>query len=590
MAHTTGPQIGARPRPQWTRPRARRGAGRALTAVAASAALVSPGLIGSPAMAATTVIDTQAPTPAANLHSTGTTTSTVALAWGPSSDNVAVDRYEVWQGDADYSAWTLVTTLPATSLSYTRSGLATDTTFTFGLRAFDAAGNKSGPSNISVAKTVGVVTPVTDTSPPSAAQRLKVIASNAVSVSLAWEPATDNVAVHHYEVWRGDAASNNWVLAGVVPAASPTYVNSGLAQSTRYTFAVRAFDAAGNKSASSNAVLALTAPGSGPTPTPTVAPTQTPTPVPTVKPTPTPVPTVKPTPVPVPSSDSTRFYADNSPINMPIPGNAVLDPANDAWVAHARQTAWYLDVIDYSMPIVRASGSERRFTVRTDHDGDWGPAFPAGRTIPLDPAWKQSPGSDGWLTVIDTDGTAYWLWQYSWNNSNPTAAWGGSGPIGKAQVQPWATSGSGTGSGLSPVAGTITQADLQRGVIDHALAFSDTWTASTFKAPANKSDGPDRGSPAMPEGQRVQLDPAINVDAQGWSPIEKMVAKALQTYGAYLVDTSGGSFGLYAQMDQAASGGDPGPMWQAVGVTGDYPTMRNIPMGSLRFMRNWNGS
>jgi chitodextrinase len=79
-----------------------------------------------------------------------------------------------------------------------------------------------------------------------------VIASSQLtdrSVTLGWPASTDNVAVTGYRVYR------NGVLAGSV--ASNTFTDSALAASTTYSYAVQAFDAAGNQSGM-GAALAVT--------------------------------------------------------------------------------------------------------------------------------------------------------------------------------------------------------------------------------------------------------------------------------------------------------------------------------------------
>lgn len=83
--------------------------------------------------------DTQAPTAPSNLRVTATTSSTVSLAWNASSDNVGVASYEITQNAA------VVGSNPATT--FTVSGLSPSTSYTFAVRARDAAGNISSPSN-----------------------------------------------------------------------------------------------------------------------------------------------------------------------------------------------------------------------------------------------------------------------------------------------------------------------------------------------------------------------------------------------------------------------------------------------------------
>lgn len=82
--------------------------------------------------------DTQAPTAPASLRSTATTATSVALAWNASTDNVAVTSYEVFRGGV--SAGT------TTSTAFTVTGLAANTSYSFTVKAKDAAGNASAAS------------------------------------------------------------------------------------------------------------------------------------------------------------------------------------------------------------------------------------------------------------------------------------------------------------------------------------------------------------------------------------------------------------------------------------------------------------
>ncbi|WP_346010319.1 lytic polysaccharide monooxygenase [Paenibacillus sp. SYP-B3998] len=86
-------------------------------------------------------IDTQAPTAPGNLRVTATTSSSLALAWNASTDNVGVTGYQVFRGTA------LVTTVSGSSLTYTVTGLTASTAYTFTVKASDAAGNLSAASS-----------------------------------------------------------------------------------------------------------------------------------------------------------------------------------------------------------------------------------------------------------------------------------------------------------------------------------------------------------------------------------------------------------------------------------------------------------
>jgi glucose/arabinose dehydrogenase len=90
--------------------------------------------------------DTTAPTAPANLRATGTTSSSVSLAWTASTDDVGVTGYDVLNGDVVLAAGVAGT-------QATIGNLIADTPYTLTVRAKDAAGNTSGPSNQVVART-----------------------------------------------------------------------------------------------------------------------------------------------------------------------------------------------------------------------------------------------------------------------------------------------------------------------------------------------------------------------------------------------------------------------------------------------------
>ena len=83
--------------------------------------------------------DTQVPTTPTKLASSEINKTTATLSWTASTDNVGVAGYNI------YKNGTLWLTIP--SSSYTVSGLTPFTTYSFYVKAFDAAGNVSSASN-----------------------------------------------------------------------------------------------------------------------------------------------------------------------------------------------------------------------------------------------------------------------------------------------------------------------------------------------------------------------------------------------------------------------------------------------------------
>lgn len=96
--------------------------------------------------------DTQAPTTPAALAASGTTATSTSLTWNASSDNVGVTGYKVYNGNS------LVTTVSASTLNYTVTGLTANTAYTFTVKATDAAGNESAASNAVNVTTTGAST------------------------------------------------------------------------------------------------------------------------------------------------------------------------------------------------------------------------------------------------------------------------------------------------------------------------------------------------------------------------------------------------------------------------------------------------
>jgi Cellulose binding domain len=79
--------------------------------------------------------DTTPPSVPGGLRVTGTTSSTISLAWNASTDNVGVTGYEVRRDGS--------TILTASGTSFTDVGLGANTTHSYVVRALDAAGNRS---------------------------------------------------------------------------------------------------------------------------------------------------------------------------------------------------------------------------------------------------------------------------------------------------------------------------------------------------------------------------------------------------------------------------------------------------------------
>ncbi|MDC1161958.1 GEVED domain-containing protein [Tenacibaculum sp.] len=99
----------------------------------------------------------------------------------------------------------------------------------------------------------------TDTQAPTIPSSLSASGIGQTALTLSWTASTDNTAVTGYDVYRANTKLNT--------VTGTSYNVTGLTASTAYTFSVKAKDAAGNESASSNTVNATTTGATTPAPT-----------------------------------------------------------------------------------------------------------------------------------------------------------------------------------------------------------------------------------------------------------------------------------------------------------------------------------
>jgi hypothetical protein len=100
--------------------------------------------------------DTTKPSTPANLTSSGVTQTSLNLNWTASTDDKAVTGYEIYRNGTKLAT-------NATTNSYTNTGLTAGTTYSYYVVAYDAAGNKSTPSNtIQVTTTQATSTKIGD--------------------------------------------------------------------------------------------------------------------------------------------------------------------------------------------------------------------------------------------------------------------------------------------------------------------------------------------------------------------------------------------------------------------------------------------
>ena len=179
--------------------------------------------------------DTTAPTVPAAPSPTVISSTQINLSWTASSDVIGVQGYRIYRNG------TQVGTVPVSGTTFSDTGLAPATSYSYTLAAVDGAGNASAQSSAAARTTLGP-----DSTPPTVPTGVGATASTANLVNVTWTASTDTVGVTRYSIFR------DGTLLSVVAASVTTLTDRSTSGSTTYSYTVTASDAAGNVSAASS--------------------------------------------------------------------------------------------------------------------------------------------------------------------------------------------------------------------------------------------------------------------------------------------------------------------------------------------------
>jgi hypothetical protein len=281
-------------------------------------------------------------------------------------------------------------------------------------------------------------------------------------------------------------------------------------------------------------------------------------------------------------------YSASSPWNTPIGSHPAYDP-NGTRLLQSIGPPLSSDPTEFTFPVYYASDGTPRTSVRVA--GHYSEVSGGGETLtivdgvslslPLPPNISPAAGNDAQLIVVDpSTGDEWGFWQLARDGSGNWTAenayhyntrWSGVPPSDPAG-RPFGS----RGSGVPYLAGLIRPCEIARGRIDHALAFAYHWPSPTHVSPATKSDGLGNAAASIPEGARLQLDPSLTAQqlrALGCRGPCLVIARAMQTYGMYVIDNSGRAK-IMAEYEGTAH-------WNGVISAG---TVSSIPVSALRLI------
>ncbi len=299
-----------------------------------------------------------------------------------------------------------------------------------------------------------------------------------------------------------------------------------------------------------------------------------------------------------------RPFSSTSPWNRPLPTNPAIDPDSAAFISDLAtltgqgQQALSVNIQGYSIPVyyvdstvpfvnVMAGLGGTGFRTGAPNEGD----VPGSGTAPIPAGATPAAGTDRHLCVVDTAA------ETSWDLYNANDASGGSGgwtaslaasmDLTSDGVRPptndapwWAGQGA-RACGFPLIAGLITVDEVKAGKIEHALVLAYPHIRSRYYTPpASSAQGTTSDAiqtRGVECGGQIQLDPTLDLSTLGLSSTGLMIAKALQTYGAFVGDYSG-AISLYADESATAQA------YWSTGVLGNGE-VNKIPLTKLRVLK-----
>lgn len=278
-----------------------------------------------------------------------------------------------------------------------------------------------------------------------------------------------------------------------------------------------------------------------------------------------------------------RPYTDDSPWNTPIGDAPVYAPDSARRIAQINGELTS-DPTQFTYPVYNAATGRRATRVKIfqalSQIRDGGASLLNEKrgtlAIPL-PKGAKASAETGQLIVVDQKTGREWgVFGLERTRKGWTGLFGYRFSTRTDGIPAIGADGAGLASraGASYLAGLIRACEIAKGSIDHALALAYDSPSMAYITPLRGTNGSDGRPAALPIGARVQLDPALteaDLAAAGCKNSCLTVARALQTYGAFVVGRSGRPK-LYVEHNLTAK-------WKK---TMRASTVSSIPVESLR--------
>lgn len=503
--------------------------------------------------------DAIAPTVSLTAPKEGATVSGNVVMSATASDNVKVQKVEF------YLDGSLQATSTASPYTFTGNSLqVANGIHTVSAKAYDSTGN-TATSSAKVTVTNNTVPPATPTPPaptpvptptptpvpptPTYEMTITKPLANATSVGTVTFSGTQSSSIKNIEVWYNGSNVKTATLSNGTWTAA---VDTTKQQNGPQIYTVYGWDVAAGLQATNTVTKDITINVNNPAPAPL--------------PTPTPVPTTGP---------NKGYFTQAAAFVDPVKSSPAIHKDSATFMSQFKAGNFWnpnFSMGAYGVSVVKGTGEFTPYPSPPPNETSQYLGSAGKIQVPKVPVGTKPPsGTDGHLAVI-VGSQVYEIYKATVSadgtitNAKAVALanLGGNGQTDRAYAPSNA-------AGLSLLAGLVTPEEIASGHIDHALVFSVPGIkdgAPVFPAWANVYVG--NSNTTLREADKIQLDPNVNIS--GLPEPEKTIAKALQTYGAYLRD-NGGTFAIM---------GETTSRWPAAYGTG--LSLKNIPWDSVRVL------
>lgn len=258
---------------------------------------------------------------------------------------------------------------------------------------------------------------------------------------------------------------------------------------------------------------------------------------------------------PVAAARADAFFAPTSVWNRELGPAAPISPSSPEYVAElvrqVGETEAWINTNHYSVPIYTVGPDTPNVPVRIvpPQGGPVDPALQAAMAeVPIPASAQPASGTDGHLVIYRPSTDEMWeFWVMRVEAGGWVAGYGGA--IRNVSVNPgyydsnawpgaepdWGA----TASSLPLAGGLMRISELEAGQIDHALALAIPEPSPRYVWPAQRSDGDNSASSAIPEGTIFRLPADLDVASLHLPRLTEEMALAAQLHGVVVRDTSG---------------------------------------------------